>query len=246
MPYIVIADAVQEIDRRELDSPVIIGRAPDCSIAIHDAQLSRHHCAIEPFGGGWVLRDLGSKNGTFINNEFVRSQLLREGDVVRIGKTRIIYRTGELQSATELRAAGKLLRPLDPREAMASTVTGFRYFEDDDTPLDPKIVESFPKPQPKPVEPASLSTPQFQTMLLDIASSTWEALDSELPRRLSGTLPSPKIGGFQTISTSNGNTTFRLEPSAPRDTIRKYMLRISVACAIGSTIVALWVVSWHL
>jgi len=245
MPYIVVADSTQEIDRRQLDGPVIIGRAPDCAVAIHDAQLSRHHCAIEPFGGGWVFRDLGSKNGSFINNELIRSQLLCEGDVVRIGKTRLIYRAGEFVSSTDHQSPSKLLRPVDPRDSLASTVTGFRYFEEDDSPLDPRVLESFPRPQPKPAEPRAMTTPQVQTMLLDIASSAWEAMDRELPRKLVD-LPSPKIAGFLTSITADGHTTFNPEPKPSRDLIRKYTLKISLACAIGSTIVALWVVSWHL
>ncbi len=133
MAYIVLADSDHEIDRRELIGPVIIGRALDCSLAVHDALLSRKHCSLERFGNDWVLRDLRSKNGTFVNSQLIESHLLKDGDIVRIGKTRVFFRTSEFIAATDQQPVSKLLRPVDPREAMASSLSGFKYFEEDDT-----------------------------------------------------------------------------------------------------------------
>jgi len=45
MPYLIFSANGDEIDRRELSEPVIIGRAPDCTICIRDILLSRKHCA---------------------------------------------------------------------------------------------------------------------------------------------------------------------------------------------------------
>lgn len=248
MAYIVLADSDHEIDRRELVGPVVIGRALDCSLAVHDALLSRRHCSLERFANEWVVKDLASKNGTFVNNQLIQSHLLRDGDIVRFGKTRLFFRTGEFVPATDQQGVSKLLRPLDPREAMAATMSGFKYFEDDDTPLDQEVLDTFPRPQPKPVEPKSLTSPQMQVMLMDMASSAWEALDQDLPRRISGNpLPSPKIDGIPTLTTSQGLTMFNPDRKPSRiEQVRKQALRISLACAIGSTIVALWAVSWHL
>lgn len=62
--------------------------APDIGIA--DEYLSSPHVRFWPQGGRWLVEDLGSTNGTYINGGFKREQgpcALRKGDTVRIGRT---------------------------------------------------------------------------------------------------------------------------------------------------------------
>lgn len=56
------------------------------------------HAILEPVGGGdWCVRDLASSNGTFVNRERVWSDRpLRHGDEIRIGRTRIIFRSADV------------------------------------------------------------------------------------------------------------------------------------------------------
>ncbi len=71
--------------------PVAIGRHPDNTLVLHDDRASRFHCVIEPQESGrWLLRDLGSRNGTWLNDELVRSATLAVGDVIRVGSTRLV------------------------------------------------------------------------------------------------------------------------------------------------------------
>lgn len=65
---------------------VTLGRAKDCDIVLPERQVSRHHARIEHDATGYVLRDLGSKNGTFVNGEPVRGQpyRLRDGDEIEL------------------------------------------------------------------------------------------------------------------------------------------------------------------
>lgn len=58
-----------------------------------DGTVSRLHAVVENYGSGWALRDLGSRNGTYINGRRVLGeQALHAGDELRIGKTRLIFR----------------------------------------------------------------------------------------------------------------------------------------------------------
>jgi DNA-binding winged helix-turn-helix (wHTH) protein len=69
--------------------PITLGRAADCDIVLPERQISRYHVRIERDADGYVLRDLGSKNGTFVNGERVRGQLyrLRDGDEISLATT---------------------------------------------------------------------------------------------------------------------------------------------------------------
>src|SRR5215210_6276983 len=73
---------------------VSIGRASDCSIPIKDRYLSRKHAEIIQVGSGWMLKDLGSANGTYLNGSRVeRNELLKTGDRIRLGDTEIVFET---------------------------------------------------------------------------------------------------------------------------------------------------------
>ncbi|MFM2090540.1 MAG: Sporulation kinase [Planctomycetota bacterium] len=72
-----------------------IGRDAEASIQILDRAASRFHCEIFPVGGMWFVRDLESKNGTHVNDDRLEDEeLLRPGDVIRIGKTELVFEAG--------------------------------------------------------------------------------------------------------------------------------------------------------
>jgi pSer/pThr/pTyr-binding forkhead associated (FHA) protein len=77
-----------------------------------DGTVSRLHAVVENYGSGWALRDLGSRNGTYINGRRVLGeQALHPGDELRIGKTRLIFRD---QSAPMRAAKGTQVLDVDP------------------------------------------------------------------------------------------------------------------------------------
>lgn len=67
------------------DKPITLGRGKDADITIHDEKASRLHCGIKDENGVFILRDLRSKNGTFVNEEQVDHVELKSGDRIRIG-----------------------------------------------------------------------------------------------------------------------------------------------------------------
>jgi predicted component of type VI protein secretion system len=71
----------------ELEGRMTVGRDP-CEITLEDDQVSRRHARIEVRGGSVTLDDLGSRNGTYLNDVQVREpSRLRDGDVIRMGAT---------------------------------------------------------------------------------------------------------------------------------------------------------------
>jgi FHA domain/Domain of unknown function (DUF4388) len=70
-----------------LDAEYTIGRAPSNAIPVPDASVSSNHARIVRTNEGFVLEDLQSRNGTFVNGEKVaEKRLLADGDLIRIGK----------------------------------------------------------------------------------------------------------------------------------------------------------------
>ncbi|MEW5941691.1 MAG: FHA domain-containing protein, partial [Chloroflexota bacterium] len=66
---------------------LIIGRDASSSIAINDAEISRKHSRLSFQGGKYVLEDLGSTNGTFVNGQRLAGPVvLKPGDVVSLGE----------------------------------------------------------------------------------------------------------------------------------------------------------------
>lgn len=79
-------------ERFVLDDQVItIGRLPDCEILLTDSNVSRHHAEIRPRGDDFVLVDLGSTNGTKVNGIRVAERVLRDGDELTFGGTRLRF-----------------------------------------------------------------------------------------------------------------------------------------------------------
>jgi hypothetical protein len=94
--------------RLELDRPLDIGRDRGMPVALErDPQASRRHARLTPQGGGAVVEDLGSANGTFVNDQPIHSpRALRPGDRVRVGLTVL-----ELRSAQQVQARPSAVTP---------------------------------------------------------------------------------------------------------------------------------------
>src|SRR5262245_18258443 len=73
-----------------------IGRGPTNDVDLSDIQISQKHCAVESQHGQLALVDLGSRNGTFVNQMRIdRATFLRDGDEIRLGTTRLRFSTAE-------------------------------------------------------------------------------------------------------------------------------------------------------
>ena len=70
---------------------VAIGRLDECEICLADANASRRHAAFVREGDDWAIEDLDSTNGTLLNGDPVTRELLRDGDAIEIGVTRLTY-----------------------------------------------------------------------------------------------------------------------------------------------------------
>ncbi len=68
-----------------------VGRSPDCDIFLDDVTVSRRHAVIREQDGRFVVEDLGSLNGTFLNRHRIEQAPLSDDDEVQIGKYRLVF-----------------------------------------------------------------------------------------------------------------------------------------------------------
>jgi pSer/pThr/pTyr-binding forkhead associated (FHA) protein len=70
------------------------GRHPESDIFLDDVTVSRRHAEFARDAGGFVVRDVGSLNGTYLNRERIETAALAGGDEVQIGKYRLVFLAG--------------------------------------------------------------------------------------------------------------------------------------------------------
>lgn len=68
-----------------------LGRNPQCSIFLNDMTVSRMHAQIDRIEGGFILKDVESFNGVWVNNQNIDSKTLKSGDFIQIGKFAFIF-----------------------------------------------------------------------------------------------------------------------------------------------------------
>ena len=71
-----------------------VGRHPESDIFLDDVTVSRRHAEFQRRADGFVVRDVGSLNGTYLNRERIDEAALGSGDEVQVGKFRLVYLTG--------------------------------------------------------------------------------------------------------------------------------------------------------
>ena len=93
---------------------VTVGKSSTNVVSLdHDSTVSRVHAVLENLGHAWSVRDVGSRNGTYINGEKISAErVLRSGDEVRVGKTKLVF--WEVRDATTLGEATVSVAPTQP------------------------------------------------------------------------------------------------------------------------------------
>jgi len=83
---------------------VTVGKASTNLVSLnHDSTVSRVHAVLENLGFAWSIRDVGSRNGTYLNGEKISAErVLRSGDELRVGKSRLVF--WEIKEADETTA----------------------------------------------------------------------------------------------------------------------------------------------
>jgi len=101
-----IVEGERQGEKVPLEGPIEIGREQGVALVVADEEVSRRHAQIEPAADGAVVRDLGSTNGTYVNEQPIAgSHRLTPGDRVRLGLTVLELRT-EQQVARQASVVG--------------------------------------------------------------------------------------------------------------------------------------------
>ena len=89
-PYLVRSDGAE----LRLESEMLkLGRGADNHIVVNDKRVSRLHAVLKREDRGYVLEDMGTLNGTYVNGQRIQRHVLVEGDSIGLGQTMFIYRT---------------------------------------------------------------------------------------------------------------------------------------------------------
>jgi pSer/pThr/pTyr-binding forkhead associated (FHA) protein len=104
MPILTLKFKDNVINQYDLEKgkSLSIGRREGNNIIIDNLAVSGHHAKIDSVGEGYLVTDLQSKNGSFVNEQFISTHWLKHGDVVTIGKHTIVfeYKEGEERPET--------------------------------------------------------------------------------------------------------------------------------------------------
>ena len=93
LAWFIPMEGVRSGELIELRGRVTIGKSSDNSVVFDDPSISGHHCEFMGSPMGWKLNDLGSTNGTFVNDKRITSHDLIDNDNVKLGKVRFKFKS---------------------------------------------------------------------------------------------------------------------------------------------------------
>lgn len=103
MPSLFVIQGRDQGQRFDLaESNLTLGRVASNDIQVHDTEVSREHAELVRRGDQYFIRDLGSSNGTFVNEQPIQEQELASGDRIQVGRTLLLY-TGVREEVGDLR-----------------------------------------------------------------------------------------------------------------------------------------------
>lgn len=91
--YLIVSDGGGS--RHEVAGRAVVGRDADCDVLLSSLSASRKHACVEQTASGWMLKDLSSINGTFVNGKRVTETLLSNGDAIRFGEVKAVFEISE-------------------------------------------------------------------------------------------------------------------------------------------------------
>jgi len=136
---------------------VTVGRDPEADLFLDNPGVSRQHLKFEHTPAGWILEDLGSANGTFLNEQAVKRSRVSDGDVVQVGKfalwlsfheDRRSERAGDRQRADAFQGTTVLTT-----DQLAKVMSASRP-DPAEEPEDVEEAAPAPAPEPIPIESA--------------------------------------------------------------------------------------------
>lgn len=142
-----------------LDKPrVTIGRRPYNDIAIDNLAVSGDHAAVVQVGNDWVLEDAGSTNGTLLNGTQTEKHLLKDNDLIEIGKFHIKFVAGKTHQDTDFEKTMLIRSPFAGKslveDAQTATAPAANPAEPFPTTFSPEMTAPHTAPAPA-AEPAA-------------------------------------------------------------------------------------------
>lgn len=111
--YLVFGEGEKGGEEIELTAErFLIGRGASCQLQLHGQEVSANHAEILPQGGTFVIHDLHSTNGTWVNGNKVESAILRHGDQIALGTHRLVFRSSVQARPEALQEEKFVLLPL--------------------------------------------------------------------------------------------------------------------------------------
>lgn len=133
---------------------LLFGRQSGCDVRIPSAAVSREHCEVVLDGAGLKLRDLGSSNGTYVDQHRVREADLTAGSIIAVGPAVFVVcidgkpasfdpkkalSQGAKPAATTVKSAGKGGLDDDANEGTSVSDLDFDFLDDDDEDTKKKL-----------------------------------------------------------------------------------------------------------
>ncbi|MCI0362604.1 MAG: FHA domain-containing protein, partial [Phycisphaerales bacterium] len=141
MPRLLVIRGADEGKQFDLtDAAVSIGRDASARIRLHDTEVSRKHAEFRAGSGCYQVVDVGSANGTFVNNQKIKESNLQAGDQIAMGQTILLYSSGHgslVDTESDLAAKISMISrgDIELSSAIVKTVgelEGSRIFEEPD------------------------------------------------------------------------------------------------------------------
>ncbi len=120
MASLLVIQGADQGKQFELSSgPLALGRDNSNAVQLHDNEISRRHAELRPVSGGYEIVDLGSANGTYVNDHAVERSPLRHGDKIQFGQTVLTFHDGGTAASRDLRSRVDLLARSSPDDHSA-------------------------------------------------------------------------------------------------------------------------------
>ncbi|HEY8667135.1 MAG TPA: FHA domain-containing protein [Tepidisphaeraceae bacterium] len=151
--YHSLGDKIVDLAVRDVENPLIIGRASGSDVQIPSTNVSRRHCVLFVHEGRWVVQDAGSSTGTFLNGERLGAPaFLSAGDVISLGaepNPPMLVIDPEAAAAAEGANAGPQEQEADEWAAAAPTASQWLSEHPEDAQAELGGYESDAQPQPE-------------------------------------------------------------------------------------------------